>query len=115
MWRDEATLLDIDIAARFIVDFTQGLDRDRFEDDVKTRSAVLHQFLVMGEAVKRLSAEFRARHPHIPWKDVAGMRDRLIHGYDQIDFDVVWEAAKVEVPRFLTLLRPLLPEDDSSS
>ena len=52
-------------------------------------SAVLHQLMILGEAAKRLSDEFRETHDHIPWTDAARMRDRLIYGYDAIDLDIV--------------------------
>ena len=93
MRRDAATLVDIVHAARLIAEFMQGLDRTAFEHDLKTQSAVLHQLMVMGEAVKRLSLELRERHPEIRWTLVAGMRDRLIHGYDAVDKDEAWKTA----------------------
>ena len=55
-------------------------------------SAILYQIEIMGEATKRLSQEFRDQHSDIPWRDVAGMRDIIIHQYDRIDFDVIWLA-----------------------
>jgi uncharacterized protein with HEPN domain len=54
------------------------MDKDSFLNDLKTQSATLHQLTVIGEAIKRLSMEFRARHPEVPWTLVAGMRDKLI-------------------------------------
>jgi uncharacterized protein with HEPN domain len=89
MHRDDATLLDIATAARLIVEFTKGMDKAAFLDDIKTQSSVLHQLMVLGEAVKRLSDGFRARHPKIPWTLMAGMRDKLIHGYDIVDLEEV--------------------------
>ncbi len=69
-------------AARLVIEFARGVDETEFRTDLKTQSAVLHQLLVLGEAVKRLSAPYRAQHPARP---IAGMRDRLIHGYDAVD------------------------------
>ena len=109
MRRDEATLLDIAKAAQLVIEFTQGMTKEEFLDDIKTRSAVLYQLLVMGEAVKRLSREFRARHPYIPWPLIAGMRDHLIHGYDMVDWDEVWKTATRDVPDLLAQMKPLLP------
>ena len=77
MPRDEAHLLDILKAARLTVEFKGTADKDAFLVDAKTQSAVLHQLLVIGEAVKRLSPEFRAAHPEVPWKLIAGTRDKL--------------------------------------
>jgi uncharacterized protein with HEPN domain len=112
MPHDETTLLDIAQAARLILVFTQGMDKTAFLQDLKTQSAILHQLMVMGEAVKRLSQEFRARHPAIPWAPVAGMRDKLIHAYDIVDFDEVWKTVDTDVPTLLSLLEPLLPKQD---
>jgi uncharacterized protein with HEPN domain len=64
----------------------------------------------LGEAVKRLSDDFRARHAEIPWTLMAGMRDKLIHGYDIVDLGEVWKTAKREVPDLLQWLEPHLPK-----
>ena len=109
--RDAATLLDIARAARLIANFRQGMDKAAFLDDLKTQSAILHQLLVIGEAVKRLSLEFRAEHPAIPWAPMAGMRDALIHGYDDVDLDEVWKTAGADIPALLAALEPLLPPE----
>jgi len=66
MNRDAATLLDIAAAARLILEFKEGMDKATFLEDIKTQSSVLHQLMVLGEATKRLSDEFRARHSDIP-------------------------------------------------
>ena len=109
MRRDETTLLDIVEAARLVVDFAQELSKADFLDDFKTQSAVLYQLIVMGEAVKRLSAEFRAQHTEIPWSLIAGMRDHLIHGYDIVDWNEVWKTATSDVIALLAQIEPLLP------
>jgi uncharacterized protein with HEPN domain len=110
MPRDEAVLLDIARAARLVLEFKEGLGKAAFLQDLKTQSAVLHQLMVMGEAVKRLSPDFRAEHSEIPWPLIAGMRDNLIHGYDIVDLDEVWRTAETDVPELLRLIEPLLPE-----
>ena len=110
MHRDEATLLDIATAARLVLEFTEGMDQAAFLDDIKTQSSVLHQLKVLGEAVKRLSDEFRSRHPEIPWTLMAGMRDKLIHGYDIVDLEEVWMTANRDVPDLLHWLEPHLPK-----
>lgn len=89
MSRDRAALLDIVRAARRVLEFTAGLDRARFLKNYLVQSAILHQFMVMGEAVKRVSDETRAEHPEIPWKTIAGMRDKLIHDYNEVDLHQV--------------------------
>jgi uncharacterized protein with HEPN domain len=106
---DEIIVLDIIRAARLAIDFKQGLDKAEFLEDIKTQSAVLHQLMVMGEAVKRLSMTYRSEHPHIPWKVIAGMRDVLIHGYDIVDLNEVWKTVNGDVPQLLPLLEKLIP------
>lgn len=110
MPRDEATLFDIVQATRLIIEFKRGMNRSAFLNDVKTQSAVLHQLMVMGEAVKRLSQNFRRRHTKIPWMLIAGMCDKLIHAYDIIDLDEIWKTVDEDVPNLLSSLKPLLTE-----
>lgn len=109
MPRDEAILLDIVKAARLVSIFVQNMAKDEFAKDVKTQSAVQHQLLVIGEAVKRLSQPFRDQHPTIPWSLIAGMRNHLIHGYDTVDLDEVWNTATGDIPALMTELKSLLP------
>ncbi len=113
MRRDSATLLDIAEAARLVREFTRDTDRAAFMDDAKSISAVIHQITVIGEAVKRLSREFRESHPDIPWQDIAGMRDNLIHEYNDVNLEEVWKVATRDVPELLAYLQPLLPKNAS--
>jgi uncharacterized protein with HEPN domain len=110
MQRDDATLLDIAKAARLVSAFIEGMTKETFLDDIKTESSVLYQLAVIGEAVKRLSQEFRTQHPDIPWQLIAGMRDHLIHSYDAVDWDEVWKTATKDVPDLLAKIEPLLPK-----
>jgi uncharacterized protein with HEPN domain len=110
MQRDEATLLDIATAARLALEFTKGMNKAGFLADIKTQSSVLHQLMVLGEAVKRLSDDFRAHHSEVPWTLMAGMRDKLIHGYDIVDLEEVWETVNRDVPDLLRWLEPRLPK-----
>jgi uncharacterized protein with HEPN domain len=111
MPRDEATLLDIVTAARLAIEFRGELDKDAFLADLKTKAAVLHELLVLGEAVKRLSANFRSKVPDVPWSLIAGMRDILIHHYDVVDPEEVWKAVTVDIPRLLQSLEPFVPQE----
>jgi uncharacterized protein with HEPN domain len=96
--RDEGNLLDILKAARLAIEFKGQTDKDEFLADLKTQSAVLHQLLIIGEAVKRLSPEFRGAHPEVPWKLIAGTRDKLIHFYEGVDLDEVWKMVTADLP-----------------
>ncbi len=113
MGRDEGTLLDIAKAARAVLTFTQGLEKEQFLEDFKTQSAVLYQLIVIGEAVKRLSLGLRQQHPEIPWTLMAGMRDYLIHGYDVVDWEEVWRTATRDVPDLLNKVEAFLPREGS--
>jgi len=112
MSRDDAALLDIVKAARLVQSFVQDMSRDVFMHDPKTQSAVQHQLMVIGEAVKRLSQDFREQHA-IPWPLIAGMRDRLIHGYDTVDLNAVWNTAVRDIPALVIQLEPLLPSNSA--
>ncbi len=98
MSRDEGNLLDILKAARLAIEFKGQTDKAEFLADLKTQSAVLHQLLIIGEAVKRLSPEFRGAHPEVPWKLIAGTRDKLIHFYEGVDLDEVWKMVTADLP-----------------
>ncbi len=112
MWRDDATLLDI-LRAAAALEFRGRLEKAAFLTDLKTQAAVLHEWLVLGEAAKRLSTAFREEHPDVPWKAIAGMRDRLLHGYDDVDLDLVWKTVDEDLPALVTRLDALAPGRDS--
>ncbi|MFO0840127.1 MAG: DUF86 domain-containing protein [Phycisphaerae bacterium] len=114
MPRDDATLLDIARAAGLVLQFTADMNSDAFLQDVKTQSAAIHQLMVIGEAAKRLSTPFRESHSDVPWMLIAGMRDRLIHGYDAVDLVEVWRTVEKDVPDLLRRVRPWLPDSATS-
>jgi uncharacterized protein with HEPN domain len=76
-----------------IIDYISGKDREAFESDQLTQDAVVRQLEVIGEATKRVSNELSLKNPDIPWSDMAGMRDVLIHDYIDVDLGVVWKTA----------------------
>lgn len=94
---DRAFLSDIVEAIRRIQTYTKGMDFNAFLSDTKTQDAVARNIEIIGEATKRLSEELRAKYPAVPWKNMAGVRDRLIHHYFGISLDVVWEIISVEL------------------
>jgi uncharacterized protein with HEPN domain len=114
MPRDNESLIDIERAVRRILRYTNNISRAELEMNDEKVSAILYQIAVIGEATKRLSQEFRQQHSEIPWRDIAGMRDVLIHKYDQVDFDVIWDVVQSKLPELLTLLEPLLPSPENS-
>lgn len=83
-----------------IFKYTENMSYEDFIKDDKTKDAVERNFEIIGEAVKHLSEDFRIRHSHIPFRQVAGMRDKLIHDYFGIDYEIVWKTIITKLPQF---------------
>jgi len=70
--------------------------------------------MIIGEAARRISQEFRDDHPELPWRNMIGMRSRIIHNYNEIDLDIVWRVVESELPKPISLIEPLMPPDEES-
>lgn len=112
MFKDSGYLLDIYDAGQLAVEFSAGMAYNTFIEDLKTQAAVIQKIQIMGEAVKRLSEEFKQAHPDVPWREIAGMRDKLIHDYHMVDLERVWLTLNEHIPRLLERLSPLLPTEE---
>jgi uncharacterized protein with HEPN domain len=108
--RDPDYVEDVLEAAKLVRQFIGTMDRREFDANRLVQSAVFFQILVMGEATKRLSPELREHYGDVPWTDIAGMRDVLIHGYDRIELVLAWHAAAGVVPRLIPRLEDILRE-----
>ena len=88
-------------AIRRIISYMAGLTYEQFLEDSKTQDAVIRNLQVIGEAAKKLSQTLYKTYPHLPWKQMAGMRDRIVHEYFGIKYDIVWTVANQELPVLL--------------
>jgi len=97
-------LNDIKSAIAEIEDFTTGMDFDTFAADRKTVNAVIRSLEIIGEATKHIPTSFRKKHPDVPWRKMAGMRDVLIHDYMGVDLKTVWKVAQERLPELKHML-----------
>jgi len=103
---DSQLLDDIRKAARRAMTYVSGMSYETFIEDTKTQDAVIRNIEIIGEASKKLSQSARAKYPGVPWKQMAGSRDRLIHDYFGVNIDIVWQIAHAELPKALGILDP---------
>jgi uncharacterized protein with HEPN domain len=92
------------------MEFVKKISFDKFISDDKTIFAVVRALEIIGEAVKNIPFEFRKKHPEIPWKDLAGIRDKLIHEYFGVKSAVLWKAVKEEIPPLKPLFQKILKD-----
>ena len=97
-------------AARKAVEFSSGKDRGSLDSDEKLLLSLTRLLEIIGEAAKNVSPELCKKHPEIPWKDIAGMRDRLSHGYFEVDYDIVWKIISDDLPALIAQLKKLVAE-----
>ncbi|KAF0133597.1 MAG: hypothetical protein FD145_1213 [Candidatus Saganbacteria bacterium] len=111
MKRDYRVYLDDIIGAiEKIEKYINGLTFDEFSRDEKTIDSVIRNFEIIGEAAKNVPEEIRQEYPKIPWKEMAGMRDKLIHEYFGVKIEVVWETIKKRLPNVKALSKKALEE-----
>jgi uncharacterized protein with HEPN domain len=109
--RDIAFLWDIFEAAKDIHDFVRGTTFKKFSLDKKTRYAVERQLLVIGEAAKKVSENYKQKHDKIPWKKMVGLRNILAHEYGEVLVERIWLIANENIPSLIDILGRLIPKN----
>ncbi|MDI6751795.1 MAG: DUF86 domain-containing protein [bacterium] len=107
---DNLFLQDILKASEYIQEFVEEIDFDQFLKDEKTSSAVIQKFEIIGEAAKNVPEFIKKKYPNVAWKDMAGMRNRLIHGYFGVDYFLVWDTIKSDIPKIISLISQILED-----
>jgi len=106
--RDSDYLGDIREAMERIIAYTTDLSYEQFLNDSKTQDAVIRNLQVIGEAAKKLSIPVRRANPYIPWREMAGMRDKIVHDYFGVNYEIVWTVARDQLPTLLLQITSLL-------
>ncbi|MDD5673113.1 MAG: DUF86 domain-containing protein [Chitinivibrionales bacterium] len=107
--RPDATLIeDMFQAAERVIGYSQGLSFEEFFQDTKTQDAVVRNIEILGEAAGNVSEKFKAANSAVPWSNIIGMRNRLIHGYFGVNLDVVWSVAQDDLPKLIKMLKTFI-------
>lgn len=108
MPRDREYLLDILEAAKLAVAYVAEKTREDFSNDLQCQDAVIRRLEIIGEAARRISEETQNAFPDLPWNEIIGMRNVMIHEYDDVDLAIVWETVKNDLPPFIESLEYIL-------
>jgi len=108
MSRDAAYLLDILESSRLAVRHLGDVPREQFFDDLERQDAVIRRLLVIGEAARRVSENARENMPELPWSKMIGMRNLLVHEYDDVDLAIVWDTVRNGLPSLIAKLEKIM-------
>ncbi len=109
--RDTIALIeDILEGIHRILSYTNGKTHKEFLADLRTQDAVVRNIEIIGEATKKLPGDFKQNHEDIPWKAIAGTRDKLVHDYFGVNYDVVWRIIRNDLPSLLEKINAILKD-----
>ena len=99
-------------SAEEAVEFAVGKSRNDLDDDRKLLLAIIKSIEIIGEAASKVSEARKAEDENIPWKDIVGMRNRLSHGYFDVNLDIVWQTVKTDLPNLIKALKKIIPSEE---
>ena len=111
MQRDAAYLQDIQESARLALAYLDGIDLETFLGNTQLQDAVIRRVEIIGEAARRVSAATRALYPALPWRQMIGMRNQVIHMYDGVDVVVVYDTVREDLPTLLVALAGIVDRE----
>ena len=110
---DDVRLRHMLDSAKEAVEFAAGQTRKDLDDDRKLLLAIIKSIEIIGEAASKISERCRSENSNIPWSDIIGMRNRLTHGYFDINLDMVWETVQTDIPNLIRVLREITPKEET--
>lgn len=105
-------LLDMLNAAKLAQDFASGIEWEDFEADLMRQAAITREIEIIGEAARRISEESQAEVPDIPWHQIIGMRNRIVHEYDRLNLATIWQTVQNALPELIMILETLIPPEE---
>ena len=110
---DDTRLRHMLDSAKEAVEFAAGKSRKDLDDDRKLSLAIIKSIEIIGEAASKVSEARKVENDNIPWRDIIGMRNRLSHGYFDVNLDIVWETVQTDLPNIIKVLSEIIPKEDS--
>ncbi len=111
MERDIQFLLDMLQSAELIMSYINQCDKDEFIGNIQLQDSVIRRLLVIAEAARRVSETTRQTLPNISWQEINGMRNRLVHEYDDVNVNIVWDVVQFEIPHLISELKLRIPPE----
>jgi uncharacterized protein with HEPN domain len=111
MRSEDLYLADIVLAADAVSDYIKGVSWERFSAERMIRSAVIHELQIIGEAVSKISKALKHRYPSVPWAEIVGFRNVVVHEYFGVDAEIVWRTATLNAPKIRSLIVNVLKDE----